>query len=110
MNQQKKKIESFEDLQIWQRSMKLCVDIYNLFEKCKDFGFKGQIQRASVSVPSNIAEGFERNSNKEFIQFLYIEKSSCGEVRTQLTLALNLGLIEKEKGNLLIEEASHFLL
>jgi len=102
---EKKKIESFEDLQIWQRGIKLSLDTYKLFENCRDFGFRDQIQRASVSIPSNIAEGFERNTNKEFIQFLYIAKGSSGELRTQLILAINLGLIEKKNGTVLIEEA-----
>jgi four helix bundle protein len=63
---------------------------------CKDFGFKDQIQRASVSVPSNIAEGFERQTNKEFIQFLYIAKGSCGELRTQTYLAKEFGYLHQD--------------
>ena len=77
---------NFEDLDIWKEGMRLSVSVYKLMNDCKDFGFKDQIQRASVSVPSNIAEGFERQTNKEFIQFLYIAKGSCGELRTQIYL------------------------
>jgi four helix bundle protein len=89
-----KKIECFEDLEIWKESMRLSVKIYELMKDCKDYAFKDQIQRASVSVPSNIAEGYERQTNKEFIQFLYIAKGSCGELRTHLYLAKELKYIE----------------
>ena len=80
-------IARFEDIIAWQKAKELTVQIYTLFEKSKDFGFKDQIQRASVSVMNNIAEGFERKSNKEFKQFLYIAKGSCGEVRSMLIIA-----------------------
>ena len=70
---------------------------------CKDYGFKDQIQRASVSVPSNISEGFERQTNKEFIQFLYIAKGSCGEVRTQVYLAKEFGYVNQDDYKMLIE-------
>ncbi|MDR2510913.1 MAG: four helix bundle protein [Bacteroidales bacterium] len=94
---------TFENLEIWKESMNLCVQIYELMKNSKDFGFKDQIQRAAVSVPSNIAEGFERQTNKEFIQFLFIAKGSCGEVRTQLYLAKALKYIDNEIVNNLIE-------
>lgn len=80
-------IEQFEDIIAWQKSKELTIQIYHLFKESKDFGFNDQIQRASVSVMNNIAEGFERRSNKEFKQFLYIAKGSCGEVRSMLTIA-----------------------
>ncbi len=66
----------------WQKAKDLSVAIYRLFETRKDFGFKDQIQRASVSVMNNIAEGFERKGDKEFAYFLYIAKGSYGEVRS----------------------------
>ena len=99
------KENKFENLEIWKESMQLCVQVYESLKNCKDFGFKDQIQRATVSVPSNIAEGFERQTNKEFVQFLFIAKGSCGEVRTQLYLAKALKYIDNETANTLIEQA-----
>ncbi len=97
------RIEKFEDLLVWQAGMQLVVAVYESLKECRDFGLKDQMQRAAVSIPSNIAEGFERNSNKEFVQFLYIAKSSCGELRTQLYLAMELNLLPKETGQSLLE-------
>ena len=88
------KIEKFEDLRIWQDSVAIAVDIYALFKKSKDFGFRDQIQRSSVSVPSNIAEGYDRQTNNEFIRFLRIAKASCAELRTQLIIAQRVGMVE----------------
>lgn len=85
--------------------MELCIDVYKSLKECRDFGFKDQIQRAIVSVPSNIAEGFERQTDKEFVQYLFIAKGSCGEVRTQLYLASELGYIEKLQVEELISKA-----
>ena len=97
------KYQSFEDLLIWKESMRHCVEIYRLFKECRDFGFKDQIQRAAVSVPSNISEGYERQTDKEFIQFLFIAKGSNAELRTQLYLAIELGYVEKKSGLELVE-------
>ena len=86
------KIEKFEDLIAWQKARQLTADIYqitNQGEFARDFGLRDQIRRASVSVMSNIAEGFERFNPKEFHYFLSIAKSSCGEVRSQLYVALD---------------------
>jgi len=92
MNTQEKKntISTFEDLEIWKEGMRICLKIYEILKDCKDYGLKDQMQRASVSIPSNIAEGFERQTNKDFIHFLYIAKGSSGELRTQLYLAKEL--------------------
>jgi four helix bundle protein len=76
--------QSFEDLEVWQRGCRLTVDIFKVFTNCKNFSFKDQIQRAALSIPSNIAEGSERGSSKYFGHFLNIAKGSCGELRTQL--------------------------
>lgn len=88
--------KSFEEMAMWKRSRDLVKCIYGMTrnkEFSKDFGFTDQIRRAAVSVMSNIAEGFERGSNTEFTQFLYIAKGSAGEVRTQLYAALDQGYI-----------------
>ena len=90
------RIERFEDIISWQKAKVMTVMIYELFEQCKDYGFKDQIQRASVSVMNNIAEGFERQTNNELRQFLYIAKGSCGEVRSMLYLALDINKISKD--------------
>jgi four helix bundle protein len=87
------KIERFEDVIAWQKAKVLTVKIYTLFRECKDFGFTNQIQRASVSIMNNIAEGFERKGDKEFKHFLFMAKGSCGEVRSMLMLAKDLELI-----------------
>ena len=99
---QKRKIEKFEDLEVWRKGVRLSIRIYQELKGCKDYGLRDQIQRSAVSVPSNIAEGYERNTNKEYIQFLHIAKGSCGELRTQLYIAGELGIISKERTKELI--------
>lgn len=94
------KIEKFEDLKVWQKSREVNLQIYNLSNKgtfSKDFGLRDQIRRASVSILSNIAEGFERNGNKEFNQFLSIAKASAAEVRAQLYVAKDLEYISNDE-------------
>lgn len=81
------KITKFEDLIIWQKGVEMAVLVYDLFKNSKDFGFRDQVQRSSVSISSNIAEGYDRQSNNEFIRFLRIAKASCAELRTQLIIA-----------------------
>ena len=93
------KFNRFEDIIAWKKSKELTLLIYKLLEKHDDFGYKNQIQRASVSVMNNIAEGYERQTNKEFRQFLYISKGSCGEVRSMLYLAKELSIITDEEFN-----------
>ena len=101
------KVTKFEDLEIWKKGMRLAVETYKLMQGCKDFGFKDQIQRSAVSIPSNISEGYERQTNKEFIQFLYIARGSCGELRTQLYLANELGYVAKNDFVTLLETTKH---
>ncbi|HNW56302.1 MAG TPA: four helix bundle protein [Bacteroidales bacterium] len=98
------KIEKFEDLDVWQNAVELSISIYKLFSGCKDYSFRDQISRASVSVPSNIAEGFERQYNKEYIHFLFIAKGSSGEVRTQLLIAFRLGYLQESDYNILLDD------
>ena len=87
--------QSFEDLEVWQRACRLVVDIFQSFRTCKEFTLKDQICRAALSIPSNIAEGAERGSAKDFAHFLNISKGSCGELRTQLYIARKLDLLVK---------------
>lgn len=97
--------QSFEDLEVWQRACRLTVDIFKGFRACREFTLKDQIQRAALSVPSNIAEGAERGSNKDFAHFLNIAKGSCGELRTQLYIARKLDLLSKSAFDALITES-----
>ncbi|HSB43746.1 MAG TPA: four helix bundle protein [Nitrospira sp.] len=92
------KIERFEDIKAWVMAKELVAAIYGLSGNGKfaqDFGLRDQIRKASVSVMSNIAEGFERGSQKEFSRFLRIAKGSSGEVRSQLYIALELGYLDR---------------
>ena len=98
-----KNFNRFEDLEIWKEGMEICKDVYVSLSDCNDYGLKGQMQRAAVSIPSNIAEGYERNGVKEKQQFMFIAKASCGELRTQLYLAVFLKYIDCKNGNLLID-------
>lgn len=91
------KIEKFEDVIAWQKAKDLSLAIYLSFKSNNDYAFKDQIQRASVSIMNNIAEGFERKGDKEFKYFLYISKGSCGEVRSMLYLAKELKYISEEE-------------
>ena len=87
-------VKNFEDLNVWKQARQLTQEVYRLTKTekfLKDFGLRDQIRRAAISVMSNIAEGFERGGNQEFVQFLYVAKASCGEVRSQLYVALDQG-------------------
>lgn len=99
------KIEGFEDLIVWQLAIELAVAVYLTFETSRDFSLKNQIQRAVISISSNIAEGYERGSNKEFIQFLYYAKGSCGEVRSHTELALRINLLTPAQARPLLASA-----
>jgi four helix bundle protein len=102
--------KSFEELEVWKLSRVLTKEMYSLSNDgifARDFGLKDQIRRASVSIMSNIAEGFERGGNKEFIQFLYIAKASCGEVRSQLYVAHDQNYINDSKHQSLYELAKN---
>jgi len=89
-------MEAFEKLEVWKRSCRLSVELYKQFRDCRDFGFRDQITRSGLSVPSNIAEGYERNSRKEYLRFLKIAKGSSGELRTQLYIGREAGLFPNE--------------
>ena len=100
------KIKRFEEIIAWQKGQDLAVEIYNIFSKIRDYGFKDQILRAVVSISNNIAEGFERNSDNEFIRFLNISKASCSEVKSMLYLSKRLNYIEQERAEELIKQCS----
>ena len=88
----------FEDLEVWKRAARLSADIYLQLWDLRDFGFSDQIIRSGLSVPSNIAEGFERESQKENITFLSYAKCSCGELRCQTYIGMDIDYIPKEVG------------
>ena len=98
------KIQKFEDLIAWQKSQDLVVCIYSFSNPLKDYAFKDQIRRASISISNNIAEGFERRSKPDFIRFLYFSLASCSEVKSMLYLAERLEYIPtKTKNTLLLQ-------
>ncbi len=94
----------FEKLDVWKRSARLSADLYLHFADSRDFGFKDQITRSGLSVPSNIAEGMARPTANDRIRFLYIAKGSCAELRTQVYIGMEIGNIEREKGQLWVAE------
>lgn len=89
-------MKQFEDLDCWKKSKDLSVAIYKVFWKSQDFWFRNQIERAWVSVPNNIAEWYERQTNKELRQFLYIAKWSCWEIRSMLYIAKELWYVDNK--------------
>ena len=91
------KIERFEDIETWKKAKDLTILLYESFKSNNDFAFKNQMLKAAISIMNNIAEGFERQTNKEFKQFLYISKGSCGEVRSMLYIAKELNYIDEYK-------------
>lgn len=98
-------IRNFEDLEVWQNSRDLCKEVHHLIispEFAKDFALVNQINRSSGSIMDNIAEGFGRTGNKEFIQFLSISKGSCGEVKSQLYRAMDRSYLDIKKGEELL--------
>jgi len=106
------KEKTFENLKVWQDSREFVKSIYELTaSECfkKDFGLKDQIQRAAVSIMNNIAEGFERNNNKEFVLFLKYSKGSAGEVRSMLYVALDLNYIQKNAFDKCYENAINII-
>ena len=97
------KITCFEDILSWQKTQDLAIRIYEIFAGLKDYDFGNQIRSAVVSVSNNIAEGFERSSDADFVRMLYIAKGSAGEVRSMIYLAFRLNYIsQKQKPELLL--------
>jgi four helix bundle protein len=95
----------FEDLDVWKRATKLSGNIYKELKGLRDYGFKDQITRSGLSVASNIAEGFERLSQKENMVFLSYAKGSCGELRTQIYVGMEIGCVKQEVGEGWMREA-----
>jgi four helix bundle protein len=96
----------FEELNVWKRSARLSADLYRALAELRDFGFRDQITRAGLSVPSNIAEGYERESLKEMVNFLSYAKGSAGELRTQLYIGMEAGYINRDQGKQWLHEAT----
>ena len=104
-----RKIETFEDLKVWQKGIALVKQVYlatKQGEISRDFGLKDQLRRAAVSIPTNVAEGFERYSRKEYVNFLNIAKGSAGEVRSLVRVALEVGYFNSQTYTLLNNQAT----
>jgi four helix bundle protein len=97
-------MESLENLDVWKRACRLSVNLYKLMNDSRKYSFKDQITRAALSIPSNIAEGYERETDRTRIQFLKIAKGSCGELWTQLMIGRAAGFITAISGKELEEE------
>ncbi|MFA6100329.1 MAG: four helix bundle protein [Patescibacteria group bacterium] len=91
------KINKFEDILAWKLSRELVGQVYSNLKGCRDYGFKDQIQRACISIMNNIAEGFDRKGDREFLRFLKIAKGSCAEVRSMLYVAEDIGYLPSNK-------------
>ena len=96
---------SFEDLEVWKKSCRLSVRLYKLLRDCRDYGLKDQMLRASISIPSNIAEGAERKSVPDFQRFINIAQGSAAELRTQLYISREIEILPKNTAQELIEDA-----
>lgn len=101
------KVKCFEELEVFQKARELCKEIYkvtNMDPFASDYRFVQQVRAAAGSIMDNIAEGFERNGNKEFVNFLYIAKGSCGEVRSQVLRATDVGFLNDAQASILIDK------
>lgn len=96
---------SYKELQVWQRGVELSAELYRETLELRDFGFRDQLTRSGLSIPSNIAEGYERDSDKEIDQFLKVAKGSAGEVRTQTIVGKKANLIDPQKADQWADEA-----
>jgi four helix bundle protein len=98
-----------ENLDVWKRSCRLSVEIYKYFTDCKDYGFKDQITRSSLSIGSNLAEGMEKDSDKEKVRYIEIAKGSGAELITQIYIGIEIGYIEKSVGIVWVTELKEIL-
>jgi four helix bundle protein len=104
------KIKNFRDLNVWKKGMEIVKEIYTVvdgFPRQECYGLTSQMQRCSVSIPSNIAEGFNRFHNKEYKQFLYVALGSCAELETQIEIAMELKYMDTQKKTSLLEKLDH---
>jgi four helix bundle protein len=104
------KIKNFRDLDVWKKGMEIVKDVYTSvdgFPRQECYGLAIQMQRCSVSIPSNIAEGFNRFHNKEYRQFLYVALGSCAELETQIEIAVELKYINEQRKVSLLEKLDH---
>ena len=104
------KIRNFRDLDVWKKGIEIVKDVYKTvdgFPKQEFYGLASQMQRSSVSIPSNIAEGFNRFHNKEYKQFLYITLGSCAELETQIEIAVELKYMNEQRKAFLLEKLDH---
>ena len=95
---------NFENLDVWKKSCRLTVKLHDLLKDSTSFWIKDQMLRSALSIPSNIAEGCDRNSSAEFLRFISIAKGSAAELRTQIYIAIQIRLIDKENGKNIIDE------
>lgn len=106
----KRKITNFRDLDVWQKGIEIVKDVYTTvegFPRQEVFGLTSQMRRSAVSIPSNIAEGFNRFHNKEYKQFLYVALGSCAELETQIEIAAELEYLAPEAKGALLEKLDH---
>jgi four helix bundle protein len=104
------KIKTYRDLDIGKTGIELVKDIYRVtekFPKQEMYGLVSQMRRAAVSIPSNVAEGFRRHHNREYVQFLYMSLGSCAELETQVTIAEALKYLQKDTETILLERLDH---
>jgi len=94
----------FEDLDVWKRATRLAANIYQHFQASREYSYKDQITRSAPSIASNVAEGYERATDKDRIQFLNYAKGSSGELRTQIYIGMEAGLVDRETARAWIEE------
>ena len=96
---------AYEDLDVWKRSARLSATLYQETKTLRDFGFRDQLTRSGLSIPSNIAEGYERDSDKEIAQFLKVAKGSAGELRTQILIGIEAGMLDRSVAAAWADEA-----
>ena len=101
---------NFENLEVWKKARKLSAELYERFRDLRDYGFEDQITGSGLSIPCNIAEGFERGSQRECLVFLSYAKGSCGELRTQVFIGMDIGYIEPQIGERWLQETKEISL